>query len=209
MRRKGAPGVGRIVLRGVEIAVVALIIWAVVLLVQVPVAPHVVTTEQDSSSLEQKRTTLGRLMDQRREASMPVTAPELNAFLSKLEFEKTHGRGARITPKILQAQFGANELTVIVIGNFEVGDSFKKEFYLSYTGVPAVENAHFVFKPAAAAIGALPIHPLILQSTGFVQRYFGQLFRNLEEERRLLDKLTSISVNKQRVLLEYRPLAGN
>jgi hypothetical protein len=208
LRPKGSPGIGRVLLRVFEIGAVVLIVWAVVLLVQVPVAPHVVTTEQDASSAERKRFALERLIDQGKEASIQVSAAELNAFLSKFGFEKAEGKGVKITPRSLQVRLGANEVTVIVTGELAMGDSLKKNFYLSCTGIPAVEGGHFVFKPVAAAVGALPIHPQIMESTGFIQNYLSELFHNLSEERKLLDKLTAISVNKERVLLEYHSPAS-
>jgi hypothetical protein len=204
-RGKESPGVSRIALRVFEVAVVALIVWSVFLLVQVPSVPRIASTEQDALSIERKRIALQRLIDQNKEASIQLSAGELNAFLGKLGFEKAEGKGVKITPNSLQIQLGANEITVIVIGNLEVGSSMKKEFYLSCTGVPTIEDRHFVFRPNGAAIGALPIHPQILDSTGSIQHYLSALFRNLSEERKLLDKLTSITVNKERVLLEYRP----
>ena len=207
LKPKGSPGVGRVVLRVFEAGVAALIIWAVVLLLQVPVAPRVVTMEQDASSVEQKRLALERLVDQGKEASVQFSPAEVNAFLSKFGFDKPDGKGLKITPKSLQVQLGANELTVIVTGELAMGDSLKKNFYLSCTGVPTIAGGHCVFKPVGAAVGALPIHPQIIESTGFIQNYFSELFRNLSEERKLLDKLTAISVNKERVLLEYQPPA--
>lgn len=207
LKPKGSPGAGRLILRVFEVGVVAAIVWAVVLLVQVPVAPHVVTTEQDALSVERKRSALERLINQGKEASVQLSSAELNAFLGKLGFEKPEGKGIKITPSNLQIQLGANELTVIVTGELAAGDSLKKNFYLSCTGVPAIEGGHFVFKPVGAAVGALPIHPQIMESTGFIQNYLSALFRNLSEERKLLDRLTAISVNKERVLLEYHPSA--
>lgn len=207
LRRRQSGGFGRAIFRTVQIAVLALIVWGIFLLIQVPVVNSVKSTEQDFESISRKEVALQRMIDLQKEASVPITEAEVNAFLGKLAFEKAEGKGIKVTPSKLQIEFGAKEVTVIVIGRVMAGSALNKEFSMSYTGVPTVENGRFVFKPVAAAIGALPIHPVVLENSDVIQQYYGQLFRNLTDERRLLGKLSAITVNKERVVLEYHPPA--
>jgi hypothetical protein len=201
-------GFGQLVWRVIQVALLALIVWGIVLLVQVPAVDAVKSTEIDFVSVSRKEATMQRMIDQRQEASVPLTEAEVNAFLDRLTFEKAEGKGIKGAPSKLQIDFGPNEVTVIVIGRVKAGPALEKEFSLSYTGVPAVENGRFVFRPVAAAIGALPIHPFVLENSDIIQRYFAQLFGNLSEERRLLDSLSTILVNRERAVLEYRPPAS-
>jgi hypothetical protein len=91
------------------------------------------------------------------------------------------------------------------LGTAKLGGALSKEIFISYTGVPTVEQGHFEFKPIAAAIGQLPIHPRVLQSTSLLQNYFARLLGKLDHEKNLLDQLTSISVDRNRILLMYQP----
>jgi hypothetical protein len=68
-----------------------------------------------------------------------------------------------------------------------------------------MEGGHFVFKPIGGAVGSLPIHPWILETTGIFDRYYAKLFGNLGQEKQMLDALTSVSVTTKEVLLTYQP----
>jgi hypothetical protein len=207
-RKRPGVNVGRISWRIFLVALLALIVWGIVLLVQVPVLHPVSSGGQDFFSVNRKQLAFDRSIQQHQQDSVTITEPEVNAFLGKLALEKVEGKGLEVTPSKLQIQFGANEVTVIVIGQLQVGSSFKKEFSVSYTGLPTVEDGRFVFKPTAAAIGALKIPSIILKNSSVIQSYYAQLFRNMTEERRLLDKLSSILVNKEHAVLEYHPAAA-
>jgi hypothetical protein len=205
IQRRDTPGVGRVFLRIVEVAALVAVIWTIFLACQVPDVRPVASTEQDQISVQKKRIALERAMDERKPATIQLSETELNAFVDRLGFEKGEGKGLRIVPSSLQIELEDGVVKLIMLGTLELGSAIQKKIYIQYRGVPVIEGGAMVFKPASAQFGGLPIHPRLLGSTGFIQRYFSEVFRNLQIEQQLLNRLTSIAVDARRVLLNYQP----
>jgi hypothetical protein len=94
------------------------------------------------------------------------------------------------------------------VGEIHLGDSLRKQVYLGLAGTPTIQQGSFEFKPTGAWIGALPIHPKLLQVSGLLQNYFGSLFNKLDTERDALNKLTSVTVSSGKAVLNYQPPVG-
>lgn len=208
LKRRDSPSVGRIVLRVVEVAVVAVILWGTYLMWQVPDVKPVTSTAEDQSSAEKKRLTLERAIDQRKAATIQLSEAEANSYLERLGFEKGDDKSLRIAPTSIQIEFEQGAVGLVMLGQLEIGGAARKKIYLKCRGVVSVEHGELTFKPVAAVFGAVPIHPRILESTSFMQHHFSELIRNLQEERKLLGKLTAITVEPHRVLLTYEPPAN-
>jgi hypothetical protein len=134
-----------------------------------------------------------------------VTEGELNAFIQGVGFQNSQGSGLEVVPTKLQLELGDGVVTAVFLGKVHIAGSLEKQIYLSYTGVPTIEDGHFVFKPASGAFGALPMSPWFLVKTGIFDHYFAGLFVNMDKEKQLLGSLSSISVSSQSVVLNYQP----
>ena len=209
--RRSRGGLGKLFSRLVSIGILALIVIVVFLACQVPTIRPLSTSSDDLNHSDQKRAALDRLLGETKPDTITVTEGELNAFIQELGFESGSGRTLQVVPTKLQLELGNGVVTAVFLGRLHIAGSadkagsLDKQVYLSYTGVPTVENGHFVFKPTAGALGALPISPWLLVKTGMFDRCFAGLFANLDKEKQALDSLSSISVTPQSVVLNYRP----
>jgi hypothetical protein len=199
-KRKGA-----MLARLIQIVIALAIVVTLVLILQVPALRPISTSSEDLTSIDKKRFELDGLNLQRTPQTISISETELNAFVDTLGLQKSEAKGVSIVPSKLQVELGDGFVTAIFISKIHLGGSFEKQLYLTYTGVPTMEGGHLVFKPTAGAIGALPIHPLILEKTGIFDRIYGRLFGNLGQERQMLDALDSIAVTPKEVLLTYQP----
>ncbi|MGD0652032.1 MAG: zinc ribbon domain-containing protein [Verrucomicrobiia bacterium] len=196
---------GRIVNRVIGIVILVLLIWGIYLICQVPDIQPVKPTNAVLLAADSKRLALEQLLLQKRLFEIEITAAELNAFIDSLGLEKHAGSGFTVVPVTLQVELGDGTLKLNFLGIAKLGDALSKKIFISYTGVPTTEQGHFEFKPIAAAIGQMPIHPKILQSTSLLQNCFGRLLSKLDHEKSLLDQLTSISVDHNHIVLKYQP----
>jgi hypothetical protein len=189
----------------VSIAILAFIVVALFLACQVPNIRPISTSSDDLNLSDQKRAALDKLLVEKKPDTITVTEGELNSFIQTLGFENGSAGTLQIVPTKLQLELGDGVITAVFLGKLHIAGSVEKQIYLSYTGVPTIEGGHFVFKPTAGALGALPIGPWFLVKTGVLDDCFGKLFANLDKEKQALDSLSSISVTPQSVVLNYRP----
>jgi hypothetical protein len=206
IKRKGALTTARVVSRVVNLAIVAVVIWAIYLMVQIPHIELSAPTNQDLISLDNKRLQLEDLQNEAAPVTIEFTEKDLNTFLSSLSFEKPRGNGVEMIPRTVDVKLRHGVATADFVGTIKFG-SLQKNVFLSYSGVPKIENGEFVFEAVGGAIGELPIHPRLVETSGLFDRYFGELFSKLHHEKTLLDKLSSIRVDDGRVLLQYEPPA--
>ncbi len=202
-KKKSRAGVmlGRLV----QIVILLAIIGAIVLALQVPVLRPISTSSEDLNSIDRKRFELDGLNLSKTPLAISVSETELNAFIDTLGVQKVEAKGPSIIPSKLQIELGDGFVTAIYVGKIHLGASFEKQFCLTYTGVPAIESGHFVFKLTGGAVGSLPIYPWILEKTGLFDRYYDSFFGKLGQEKQMLDALTSVSVTRKEVLLKYQP----
>ncbi len=205
IRRKRRMTPLRILRRAVDITVVALVVWVIYLLFQVPDIRPLQPTNADLLAADNKRLALEQVELQNRAGTVEITAAELNGFIGSMSFDKGRGKGMEVKPVVLRAELGDGVITLDYVSEMHVGSLFSKKLYLGYTGVPAVQDGFFDFEGVAASIGDLPIHPKILDGTTFIQDTFARLFVKYSHERNLLDQLASVSVDKKRILLTYKP----
>jgi hypothetical protein len=205
LKKKKAGGAGKTIVRIVNFAIVAAVIATIYLAVQVPTLRPITTTNQDSLSANKKRMEMDDLLGQKTPRTISVSEAELNAFVEMMGFQKGAPKVLELVPTRLQLELGDSVVTAIFIGKMNFGGSVEKQIYLSYTGVPTIEGGHFVFKCEGGALGALPIHPWILEKTGVFDRYYAKVFTKLGEEKQVLDSLASISVTPKETVLTYRP----
>ena len=205
LTRKKKAAKGRRLRQIVNLVIGVAIVTAVVLALQVPALRPISTSSDDSTSADEKRFELDGLTLQKTPRTIAVSEGELNAFIDTLSLQKSEAKGPSVSVSKLQVELGDGFVTAILISRIHLGGSFEKQFCCSYTGVPATEGGHFVFKPVGGFVGTLPIHPWILEKTGLFDHCYGRLFVNLGQEKQVLGLLTSISVTPKHVLLKYQP----
>jgi len=210
-RKSRGGGMGKLLSRLVWIAILAIIVVIVVLACRVPNIRPITSSSDDLNHSDEKRAALDRLLGETKPDTITVTEGELNSFIQELGFESGSAGTLRVVPTKLQLELGNGVVTAVFLGRLHIAGaadkagSLDKQVYLSYTGVPAVENGHFVFKPIAGAVGALPISPWLMVKTGLFDRCFAGLFANMTKEKQALDSLSSITVTPQMVVLSYQP----
>jgi hypothetical protein len=209
IRRKGRMTPARFARIIIELIFLLAVLWAVYLACQVPELRPFQPTNAQLLAADDKRLVLEQMVQQGRAASVEVTATELNAFISSMSFEKSKGAGMEVVPVTLRADLEDGMVELSFIGELHAGDVLSKKLSITYTGVPTVEDGAFEFQPVSASVGELPIHPAILQATPFVQNVFERLFSRLNNERSVLDQLSSIEVHHDRVVLTYTPKSGS
>jgi hypothetical protein len=191
--------------RLIQIVIVVGIILAIFLALQVPVLRPISTSSEDLTSVDRKRFELDGLNLQKTPQTIAISETELNAFIDTLGLQKSEAKSPSIIPSKLQVELGDGFLTAIYICKIHLGASFEKQLYLTYSGVPVIENGHFGFKPTGGAVGSLAINPWILERTGIFDHYYAKLFANLGQEKQMLGSLASVAVTSKQVLLTYQP----
>jgi hypothetical protein len=202
-RRKWTPG--SIVTRIVEVIVLAGLVWVIFLMSQVPDVKPIKSTNADLLGADNKRLELDQLVIHEKPGTIEVTEAELNAFIGSLSFGKPKGAGLEFVPASFQTKLDNGTVELIYVGDIKIGTAFTKRLYLNFTGVPVVEEHYFEFRPVAAYVGQLPIHPRLLDVTSFIQNAFGRILIKLDHERELLEKLNSITVKSGKAVLTYQP----
>jgi hypothetical protein len=205
LTKKAKGGTGRIVSRVVFIAILAVVVAILFLAFQVPNIRPISTSSEDLVLSDKKRAALDDLLIQKQPNTITISEGELNSFIQSLGFENGPAGTLEIVPTKLQLELGDGVITAVFLGKLHIAGSVEKQMYLSYTGVPTIEDGHFVFKPSGGTVGALPVSPWVLVKTGFFDHYFAKLFANLSKEKQVLDSLSSISVTSQAVVLNYQP----
>jgi hypothetical protein len=209
IRRKGKMTPARFARIIIELIFLLAVLWAIYLACQVPELRAFQPTNAQLLAADDKRLVLEQMVQQGRAASVEVTAAELNAFVSSMSFEKSKGAGMEVVPLTLRADLGEGTVELNFLGELRAGDAVRKKLSITYTGVPTVEDGAFEFEPVSAYVGELPIHPILLQTTPLVQDVFERLFSHLDNERSVLDQLSSIEVHHDRVVFTYKPKTGS
>jgi hypothetical protein len=205
MVKKAKGGGGKMVTRVMSLAVLVIVVAVLVLAFQVPNIRPISTSSDDLVMSDKKRAALDDLVLQKQPNSVTVSEGELNSFIQGLGFENSTPGALEVAPTKLQLELGDGVITAVFLGKLHIAGSVEKQIYLSYTGVPTIEDGHFVFKPTAGALGALPMPPWFLIKTGLFDHYFAKLFVQLDKEKQVLDSLSSISVTSQSLVLNYQP----
>lgn len=186
-----------------RLVIIAALIGGVYLMLQVPSMPRIEHGSADLKAFDQRLAALRTGISQQLPVAVNLTEPQIAAHLEELVAQTPGAEGVRVEPRQLQIRLDAGVVTANVIGRIRAG-KIEKDLYVSLTGVPTVSGGRFELQPVAAAIGKLPIHPLILRHTGLVQGYFKQIYGELDEVQ-LLDQLTTITVSQGVASLAYRP----
>ena len=203
-RKRPSRVVGNIVRLCGWLVTVALLV-AIVMMLLVPEVATVPSTPDDLASFALKRGRLESAVERKRSFTATISESELNAFLDSLGFDKAKTPRSFVEPMDVQIQLSKDSVQVMVVARIRVGSMVEKKLLLSMTGKPAVRDGGFVIQPVAASIGRLPLPSVIVEKTAFVRSYFGRIFANLTEERKLLNRLSSIAVQPKQVVLEYQP----
>ena len=191
----------------IRLAILAGVVLAIALILQVPPAREIKWTDGDARGIDRKRLELERMIQQQKAGTITLSGAEIDAYIGQMTFEAASSR-LDIEPATVQIELGHGDVTVVVVGKIKFGKVLEKLVAFRYTGVPTIEGGRFVFQPTGGDIGRMPIHPIILHSTGFLGRYYAALFRDLSNDRELLNTLAAISVDPQRgVELKYDPVA--
>ena len=208
LRRRVAGRAQRIVRISIELIITCALALGIWMMCVVPEVKRVVPTNAELIGADNKRLELSKLVDGNKPGSVEVTEGELNAFLNSLGFDRPKGAGLEVVPLTVRSDFADGSIKITFHGEIHFGDFAKKELYLAMSGVPTADGNYFEFKPTGGWIGTLPIHPKLLELTDLFQNYFGRVFGRLDEDRRALYKLTSITVTPQKAVLTYQPPAA-
>jgi hypothetical protein len=216
---KHTSGPGRIVHRkksgprrpwriAIEVVILALFIWMIYLMTRTPEIKPLKPTNADLVATDNKRVSLERVVYQGKPLAAPyqlkITTSELNTYLNSKGWDKPPKQGFNVVPVALRIELNNGVVTLSFLGTARWGEGLSKKIFLSYTGLPSIQDGRFEFAPIAASIGDLPIHPMILAHTGLIQHYFQQLLSKLKGEKELLDQLSSITVERDDILLVYQ-----
>ncbi len=205
LRKKSSFGAGRAISWIIRLAILASVGWMIYLIAQVPDVKKIETTNADLVSFYKKRDAVENAVAMKKEVNLSFSQTEVNKFIGTLKFEKPEGKGLALSASHLQIEFEKDEATAIIVGSISVGSSWDKRLYLSYTGTPGIEGGKFVFKPVTARIGALKVPLFLLERTNLIQGWFEQLFGQLNDEKRLLNSVTSVSADTQALAVKYKP----
>ena len=205
LTKRKKSGSVRMLRRAINIIILVVVVTAIVLALQVPALRPISTSSDDLTSIDKKRFELDGLSLQKDPRTITISETELNAFIDTLGLQKAESKSPTIIPVKLQIELGDGFVTAIYISKIHLGGSFEKQLYFTYAGVPTLEHGHFAFKPIGGALGALSIHPWILEKTGIFDHYYSKLFEDLGQEKQMLGSLTSISVTPKTILLTYQP----
>ena len=208
MRRQAAVGTRKIIRTGIELAIAGGVIFGIWLVCVVPDFRPIKPTNAELVSADIKRLDLGQLVSGRKPGVMEVTEGELNTFLNTLGLEKPKAAGIVFAPVMARADFSDGTVKVSYLGELRLGTAVRKQFCFGLAGTPTAGQGTFMFKPTGAWIGRLPIHPKLIELTGFYQSYFASFFAELDNERKSLDKLSSIAVTHEKAVLTYQPAAA-
>ena len=203
--KKSKWSVGRIISLSLRIVILAALIIGIFLIFQVPAIQKIETTTENISTFYRKRNSLDTATLAKKPIAVSLSEAELNAFVNNIQTEKPEGRGVAVVPTLIQIEFNDETATAFIIGKIVVSERWEKGLGISYTGVPAIEDGKFVFRPVTARIGKLRIPRVLLENTPMVENYYSQVFGRLDTEIQLLNKLTSIAVAPDNVVLEYKP----
>jgi hypothetical protein len=202
IKRKKGSGAWKTVRVLAELVFLLAVIFVFFLAWQVPLPPGGEPSDQDVMSVDNKRMQLETLVNRTRPGKLIVTANEVNAFLSELKMEKPPDSWLGFLPEKVWFELGDGTVKVRVWGDLRFGDVAKKQLYVSYTVIPAVEDGELEFRPVAGRIGQLPLHLFVLEHVPVVQRYIGGIFAGLKRDQENLSKLTSITVTSETVTLQ-------
>jgi len=201
LRKPG--GSTKIVRRALDVVILAVLGVVIYLLAQVPEVKVPKPTQEDLAAVDGKLAELEQLLASPQAAMIEVKPGEFNAFLNQGKFSQQSGSGA-VKPLVMYAEFGKGEVTMVFLGEFNLGPITKK-IYVTYTGRPVADGKEFVFKPTGGQIGAMPIAVGIMETTGLVKNWFGTLLGGLKTEKGLLDRVSRIQVTPERALLIHQP----
>lgn len=208
VRRKKQASPRRLWRIAIEVVMLAVFIWVIYLMTRTPEIQPLRPTNADLMATDNKRVSLERVIYQGKPMAtayqLKITTAELNTYLNSKGWDKPVKQGFNVVPIALRVELNRGVVTLSFLGTARWGEGLSKKIFLSYTGLPSIHDGHFEFAPVAASIGDLPIHPAILAHTSLMQNYFQQLFNKLKGEKELLDQLSSITVERDDILLVYQ-----
>ena len=208
MRRRAAVGARKTLRTAMEVAIAGGVIFVIWQVCVVPDLQPIKPSNAELVAVDIKRLDLGQLVNGRKPGVMEVTEGELNTFLNTLGLVKPKEDGIVFSPVMVRADLGDGTVKVSYLADLRFGTAVHKQFCIALAGVPSVEQGGFVFRPTGAWIGKLPIQPKLIERTSLMQNIFAKLFAKLDNERKSLDKLSSITVTREKAVLTYQPAAA-
>jgi hypothetical protein len=134
-----------------------------------------------------------------------INEDELNAYFMSMTTDGKTGTGVRYEFREIRFEVGHADVSMILLGDLRVGETWKHPMYMRLTGVPRIEGGEFTFEPVGGAIGKLPLHPLVVRKTPLPQRFYVNILSNLSIEKALLNRLTSIEAKESVIEVKYMP----
>src|SRR5437016_2780641 len=104
--RKSKFTPARVVRRVVDLVILAVLIWGIYLMAQVPEVSTAAPPSDVALTVERKRAELDALVYQQKASALQFSEAELNAFLASFSFDKPEGKGIAVVPIKLQITLG-------------------------------------------------------------------------------------------------------
>lgn len=209
LQNKGrSAGPGRVVRRVMDVALLLAAVGIVYLLWQVAEMPPAQPNSEALVSLDRKRMELDTAETTGQARTMALTEDEVNAYFAGLSFGKAEGKGIELVPVRIHAVLGEGVVTIMLLDRLQLGSSFHKMLSFTFMGRATVRDGEFRFESSGGALGRLPLHPQIVSTVSFTERFLGGTLRNLGRDKQLLDKLRSVVVEPGKVTLRYAPAAA-
>lgn len=204
-RPRSSWTVGRILGLGIRLVILGVLIWGIYLAFQVPAPPDQTTLNVDLVSFYRKRDAMENAIQRQRPSEITFTEAEVNAFLQSLKLEQPSGRGVVVTVTKLWLWLDAQGATAQVWGKISLGERWEKKLALRYKVRPRVAEGRLEFEPVEGQIGSLPVPRWVLRHTPFMERWFAQVFGQLEEEKRLLNASSAVETGQHVLRVKYQP----
>jgi hypothetical protein len=161
--------------------------------------PEVMRASKKKFSMMDQQTLKKQAFDTR------INEDELNAYFKSMITDGTTATGVRYEFREIRFEVGQADVSVILLGDLRIGESWKHPMYMRLTGVPRIEGGEFTFEPVGGAVGKLPLHPLVVRKTPLPSRFYVNMLSNLSIEKALLNRLTSVEVRDSVIEAKYKP----
>jgi len=189
--------------RAVEMMVLLVLLYAVHLLLEVVPEPAK-PSETETVAADKKWLALEKLVGRRQPSQVEISPAEAKAFLAALKAKKTDVKWGFV-PERIWIEFAAGSVDLQMLATMRMGGALEKKVYLTYSGVPKIQNGQLVFEAKAGSMGRLNWPIGVVNTLGFHRYIFADVLGRLTTERETLSQLSRIEVHPDRVIVYHQP----
>ncbi len=207
LKRKGKSTLGKLFLRGVELMVLLVILYMVYLMLQVVPSPGK-PSEVDTAVVDKKWMALEKLAGGKKAGFLEFSSAEVdakvNAVLPSLKIEKKDMKWGFV-PEQIWIKFTPVSVDMSILATMRLGGALEKKVCFSYSGAPKIQDGGFKFEVKGGSVGKLNWPLGMVETLGFHERAFGEVFRRLTAEKEVLSQLSQIEIRADRAIVYYQP----